>query len=140
MLLAFISGMKKLIFLTLLLAVPMLAQEAPVKQIRRSTHERVYNDTTRLAALLRDAQSNINYSDAIWKAISNESSSLANRIWAGTVGNNDAHAAAKDLRMHVREMRDAAMKGDATAARTHANMALPYAYTIIDWSYPPDVK
>src|SRR5947207_11638918 len=94
-LLATLVRMKKLIFLALLLAVPMLAQEAPVKQLRRATHERVYNDTTRLAALLRDAQSNINYSDAVWKAISNESSSLANRIWAGTAGNNDAHAGAK---------------------------------------------
>ena len=140
MLLASHVPMKKLIFLALLITVPMLAQEAPVKQIRRATHERVYNDSTRLAALLRDAQTNINYSDAVWKAISNEANSLANRIWAGTAGNNDAHAAAKELRSHVRQMRDAAMKGDATAARSHANMALPYAYTIIDWSYPPAVK
>lgn len=130
--------MKKLILIAIAAAFPLLAyaQEAPVKQIRRAAHERVYNDGTRLAALLRDAQSNINYSDAVWKAISNEANSLANRIYAGTVGNKAAHAAAIDLRKHVREMRAAAMKGDAAGARSHAGMALPFAYTIIDWASP----
>lgn len=133
--------MKKLILIAVI-AFPLFAyaQEAPVKQIRRAAHERVYNDTTRLAALLRDAQSNINYSDAVWKAISNEANSLANRVYAGTLGNNTAHAASKDLRSHVREMREAANKGDAAGARSHAGMALPYAYTIIDWAWPSDVK
>lgn len=134
--------MKKLILISLLAVFPILAfaQEAPVKQIRRSTHERVYNDATRLAALLRDIQTNINYSDATWKAIANESSSLANRIYAGTLGNGAAHSAAKDLRSHVREMREAAMKSDPAAARTHAGLALPFDYTVIDWAYPTDVK
>jgi len=75
--------MKKLILIAVIV-FPLFAyaQEAPVKQIRRAAHERVYNDTTRLAALLRDAQSNINYSEAVWKAISNEANSLANRVYA----------------------------------------------------------
>lgn len=134
--------MKKLILITALVVFPMLAfaQEAPVKQIRRATHERVYNDATRLGALLRDAQSNINYGEATWRAIANEANSLANRIWAGTAGNNDAHSAAKDLRTHVRVMREAALKGDAAGARSHASEALPFDYTVIDWAWPAAVK
>jgi len=126
--------MKKLILLAILATVPMLAQEAPVKQVRRAAHERVHNDAARLAALLRDVQGNIPYSDATWKAIANEANTLANRVYAGTVGNKAAHAAARDLRTHVREMRSAAMKGDAAGARSHAGMALPFAYTVIDWA------
>jgi len=134
--------MKKLILIALVAVFPLLAfgQEAPVKQIRRSVHEHVYTDATRLAALLRDVQTNINYSDAVWKAVANESTSLANRIYAGTMGNSAARSAAKDLRSHVREMRDAAMKGDAAGARSHAGLALPFDYTIIDWAYPPAVR
>jgi len=134
--------MKKLALITLLAIVPVLAfaQEAPVKQIRRAAHERVYNDATRLGALLRDAQSNINYGDATWKAIGNESVTLANRIYAGTAGNDAAHSAAKSLRTHVHAMRDAAQKGDAAGARSHASEAMPFDYTVIDWAWPAAVK
>ena len=128
--------MKKLALIALLAAFPLIAQaqEAPIKQIRRAAHERVYNDATRLAALLHDAQSNINYGEATWRAIANEANSLANRIYAGTVGNRTAHGVAKDIRGHVREMREAALKGDAAGARSHAAQALPFDYKIIDWA------
>jgi hypothetical protein len=128
--------MKKLILIAIAAAFPLLAyaQEAPIKQIRRAAHEHVYNDATRLAALLRDVESNVNYSDAVWKAIGNESNGLANRIYTGTAGNNAVHNAAKELRSRVRQMRDAATKGDPAGARSFAGTAMPFAYAVIDWA------
>ena len=45
-----------------------------------------------------------------------------------------ARGLAGDARAHVREMHKAAMKGDADGARTHAGLALPFVYQLIDWS------
>lgn len=95
---------------------------------------RVFNDATRLAALLNDAQTGSNLSADTWKVIANEANALANRIYGNTAGNSVARSAARDLRMHVRQLRTAALAGDAAAAKSHASQALPYAYTLIDWS------
>jgi len=101
-----------------------------------SAKTRIYNDSTRLASLLQDVQSNANVSEAMWKTVANEANALANRIYGYTSGNATARAAARDLRTHVREMRTAALAGDAPGARSHAGQALPFAYTLIDWSAP----
>lgn len=95
---------------------------------------RVYDDATRLASLLRDVQTTANISGDVWKTVVNEANALSNRIYGNTAGNSQARAAARDLRMHVREMRAAALAGDAAGARTHASQALPFALTLIDWS------
>ena len=96
----------------------------------------VWNDTTRLEALLTDAQTNVNVDGNSWKRVGNEANALAERIYAHASGNPTARSAARDLRTHVRELRGAAMKGDAAGVRTHAGLALPYAYKLVDWSTP----
>jgi len=78
------------------------------------------NDLSRLQAILLDAQNDkVTISSDAWKVSGNEAVTLANRIKGGS--------AATSLRTHVREMRDAALKGDAAGARDHASQALPFA-------------
>lgn len=93
--------------------------------------QRVFDDVTRLQALLADAGSQIQFSEATWRTVANEANMLANRIYGRTsTWRTESRDAAKNLRMHVREMRAAALKGDAAGARTHAAEALPFANTI----------
>ena len=81
------------------------------------------NDVSRLQAILLDAQdTKVTFSADAWRVTANEAAALANRIAA-----NSKSSAARDLRTHVRQMRDAALKGDADGARSHAGMALPFA-------------
>jgi len=101
--------------------------------MRGTSRERVWNDSSRLAALLSDAQKTINFDSNTWRVVANEANMLSNRIYANA-SSKTARNAAKELRMHVRQFRDAAMNGDATSARTHASEALPFAYQLIDWS------
>lgn len=96
----------------------------------------VWNDTTRLEALLTDAQTNVSVNGDTWKKVANEANSLANRVYMHASGNATARSAARDLRTHVRELHKAAMAGDAAGVRTHASMALPYAHKLVDWSTP----
>jgi hypothetical protein len=97
-----------------------------------ANRSKVWNDSTRLASLLSDAQNKAAFSADVWRVSANEANSLANRIYASTGGRSQA----AQLRTHVRQMRDAALKGDAEGARTHASEALPFAYQLIDWSSP----
>lgn len=121
--------MKRILLILCLVAVPVFAFGAT------STHKhtKVWNDSTRLAALLSDVQHTGNFEPATWKVVANEANTLANRIYAGASGKT-AKATAKDLRTHVRQMREAAMSGDAAGARQHASEAQPFVYQIIDWS------
>ena len=98
-----------------------------------TSRERVRNDSSRLAALLSDAQNTVNFDANTWRVVANEANMLANHIYA-SAGTKAARALATDLRTHVRQFRDAAMNGDAASARTHASEALPFAYQLIDWS------
>jgi hypothetical protein len=137
--------MRSVIVLGCLLALPVFAQTTTTTttttttKTKHVTHHatasrtRVWNEATRLAALLNDAQNDkTTFSDTTWKAVANEANMLANRIYASSGG----RAAARDIRMHVREMRAAALKGDAAGARSHASQALPFVYQIIDWAMP----
>ena len=99
-----------------------------------SMKTRVQNDATRLAGLLRDAQTTVTVNADVWKTVANEANSLANRLYGDTSGNATARAAAKNLRTHVREFRDAAMAGDAAGARDHASQAMEFVTQLIDWS------
>ena len=99
-----------------------------------SMKTRVNNDATRLAGLLRDAQTTVTVNADVWKTVANEANSLANRLYGDTSGNATARAAAKNARMHVREFRDAAMQGDAAGARDHASQAMEFVTKLIDWS------
>ena len=94
----------------------------------------VWNYSTRLAALLADTQSKATISPESWKSIANEANALANKLYASTSGK--ARTLARDARGHVREMRAAAMKGDAEGAKAHAAMALPFVDHLIEWSSP----
>jgi hypothetical protein len=117
---------RTLVAIACLLALPLTAAKT-------TTKTKVYNDATRLAAILSDAQNDrMNFSADAWKVTANEANTLANRIYAQTGGRSQA----KDLRTHVRQMRDAALKGDGAGARQHAGEAAPFAYQLIDWSAP----
>jgi hypothetical protein len=113
--------------LACVVAFPLLAQSATKKA-------RVAADVARLASLLNDVQTTATVQAKEWKTIGNEANVLTNRIYANTAGSPEARAAARDLRLHVREMKNAAMKGDAAGARDHAKQALPAAWKLIDWS------
>lgn len=120
-----------------LLAVALIVALVPLDvsaKPKSKSKMRVSNDATRLASILQDVQANINVSSDAWRTVVNEANSLANRIYGNTSGNATARAAARDLRMHVREMRKAALNGDAAGARQHAREALPFAYTLDDWA------
>ncbi len=93
--------------------------------------QRVMNDLTRLQAILVDASANVDFGDATWRTVANEANALANRIFGRTSSwRSESRDAAKNLRMHVREMRAAALKGDDAGAKTHAAEALPFANTL----------
>ena len=95
---------------------------------------RVLETSTRLASLLSDVQTKSTVNEATWRVIANEANALANKVYGYTSGNSTARAAARELRMHVREMRKSALAGDAEGARKHAAEALPFAYKLIDWA------
>jgi hypothetical protein len=102
-------------------AAPLYAQS--------TKNSAVSSDAGRLAAILTDAQNTkVNFSGDAWRVTANEANALANRIYTRSGG----RAEARDLRTHVRQMHDAAMKGDADGARSHAGMAMPFAYKLID--------
>ena len=111
-----------LLLMLCLMATPLLAKP--------STHDYA----TRLASLLADTQGKATMSAASWKAIANEANSLANKLYASAGAKTRSDA--KEARTHVREMHKAAMKGDADGAKSHAGMALPYVYKIIDATAP----
>lgn len=115
-----------LLALVLIVAAPLFAQ--------LTAKQRVYRDADRLAGLLHDVRVEVNMSPAMWRTIANEANVLANRIYANTTRSATAHRAARDLRMHVRLMREAALKGDAAGARHHAAEAMPFVVTILDWA------
>ncbi|HSP16868.1 MAG TPA: hypothetical protein VLV78_19130 [Thermoanaerobaculia bacterium] len=114
-------------------AICILAAAMPAFAANKA---RVYNDATRLAVLLNDAQTTITVSSDVWRVVANEANSLANRIYGATGGNATARGAARDARTHVRAFRDAALAGDAAGARTHATEAMTYVTKLIDWSAP----
>ncbi len=99
-----------------------------------SQTRRVLNDATRLASLLHDAQTTVSVNPAVWRTIGNEANTLANRVYANTSHNKTARMAARDVRTHVREFRQAALAGNASEARRHANMTMPFLNTLIDWA------
>ena len=102
--------------------------------VSASMKTRVNNDASRLAGLLRDAQTTVSVDASVWKTVANEANSLANRLYGDTSGNATARAAATKARTHVREFREAAMAGDAAGARDHANQAMEFVTQLIDWS------
>lgn len=113
----------------------------PPKTTHPSTHHttsgttsRAFDYSTRLASLLADTQDKATLSAASWKAVANEANALANKLYASTSGKN--RTAAKEARTHVRELHAAALKGDADGAKSHAGLALPYVYQIIDATAP----
>ena len=119
--------MKKLIAIACLLALPAFA----ATKAKSSSRTKVWNDSTRLAAILSDVQNDrMNFSADAWKVTVNEANTLANRIYANTGGRSQA----KELRAHVRLMREAALKGDAAGARQHASEAAPFADQLSDWA------
>lgn len=97
---------------------------------------RAWTDATRLGALLRDVQANINVDSAAWKTVANEANSLANRLYGETGSSATARKAAREARTHVRAMRTAALAGDAAGARQHATEAMPYVMQVADWAAP----
>jgi hypothetical protein len=121
----------------ILLSMAVVALMVPALSLAQTTTlspktQRVFDDVTRLQALLIDAtNTKINFSEGTWRTVANEANALANRIYGRTSSwRSESRSAARDLRMHVREMRAAALKGDTAGARKHAAEALPFATTL----------
>jgi hypothetical protein len=101
----------RIALIVFLAAVPIFAQD----------------DLSRLSAILLDSQnSKVTISPDAWKVTANEANALANRIVKKT-----NKKAARDLQMHVREMRKAALSGDASGAQSHASEAMPFVYQLM---------
>ncbi len=84
------------------------------------------NDLSRLQAILIDSQNQkVSISADAWRVTANEANALANHIAASS-----KKKAARDLQTHIRQMRDAALKGDADGARSHGGQALPLTYQL----------
>lgn len=105
------------------------------KKVKKSASvTRIWNDSTRLQALLLDVNSSAMVSAAGWRTVANEANAVANRLYANSGSWAAARPIARDARLHVREMHAAALKGDAAGARAHAKMALPFVNQLVDWS------
>ena len=118
--------MKKVGVLLLMLclaAMPLAANNASL-----------YDNANRLASLLADTQDKATIGAASWKTIANEGLTYTGRLYLNRTPKTDADV--KEARKHVKEMYNAAMKGDADGAKSHAGMALPYVYKIIDATAP----
>ena len=138
-----------LLILACLLVLPIVAQTPPApaanetmgtnpaathkvhrKTLHAAHHGGAFDDATRLAALLADTQDKATISPATWKIVANDALTLAGRLYLSRTPKTDKDV--KEARKHVREMHDAALKGDADGARSHAALALPYVYKVID--------
>lgn len=113
-----------------------ITQTAAAMQSQRPRNTAAWTDATRLATLLRDVQTEVTLSPAVWRVVVNEANTLANRLYGRTARDRTARASARDLRDRVRELRTAGLRGDAVAARESASRAMPAAYALIDWSGP----
>jgi hypothetical protein len=134
---------KTLFVIACLAVTPLFAQTSTTTTTKTTTKKtsasssvktRVYNDATRLAGLLHDAQTNITVNSDVWKTVANEANSLANRLYGSTSGNATARKAAKQVRDHVRQFRQSAMNGDAAGARQHASEAMESVNQLMDWA------
>jgi hypothetical protein len=100
---------------------------------------RVWNDSTRLEAILTDVNNpRVNPDSQTWQRVSRESTTLADRAYANSSGAGRTHA--RELRNHVRAMQQEAMKGNRQGMQQHASQALPYAHRLADWSAPADQR
>ena len=118
--------------LVVLAALSILIPAVGVAQMSNQM-TRVWNDTTRLQAILVDIGNDAEFSAATWRVVGNEANALANRIYGNTGSwRTESRQAARDLRHHVRELRTAALAGNAVEARRHAAEALPFANTLAD--------
>lgn len=125
-----------------LLAIPVFADHdsgkahshKKMKSMKSSSTMRLWNDATRLQALLADASHTANFGPGVWRTVGSEAMVLSNRIYANSGSSPAARKLAREARSHVREMRAAAMNGDASEARSHAALAVPLVNQLVDWS------
>jgi hypothetical protein len=119
--------MKKVGVLLLMLclaAMPLMANNAVL-----------YDKATHLASLLADVQDkSATFSADTWKHVANEALNDAAKLYLNRTPKTDSDV--KEARKHVREMYNAAFKGDAEGARSHAALAQPYVYKVIDATAP----
>ncbi len=112
-----------LLLMLCLMAMPLAANNAVL-----------YDNATRLASLLADTQDKAMISTDSWKKIANEALTYTGRLYLNRTPKTDTDV--KAARKHCLEMHHAALKGDADGARSHAAMALPYVYKVIDATAP----
>ena len=118
----------------LAVAVALFLAVAPAAMAQSAKKTRVWNEATRLSALLHDAQTTVSVNANVWRTIGNEANAIANKLYGHTAGNSAARALARDARIHVREFRAAALAGNAVEARRHAAEALPFVNRLADWA------
>jgi hypothetical protein len=130
-------SLQRVLVISCLIAFPLSAQMGTVTKKRpmmkrpesTSAPSKVSSDATRLAAILLDVQNDkVTVSNEALQKTTNEARWLANRIATNAGGRKDA----RELRTHVNQMHDEAMKGNAAGARAHAGMAIKYANKLAD--------
>lgn len=89
-----------------------------IKALSSTAHK---EDLGRLQAILVDLGTSHTLPAAVLQREGEQAWKFASRI--GPSSNDDV----KNLRLHVKELRDAARNGDQAGAASHAAMALPYA-------------
>jgi hypothetical protein len=128
--LRYISRMRKtlLVALALFVALPVIA----------SVKSKVYQQGTRLAAILQDAQTNAAITDNSWNHIGREANSLANGIISDLANTfREQHKIALEVHREIFAMRVAAARdGNAEQARAHARKALVPLAKLLEWSAP----
>jgi hypothetical protein len=127
--LCYISPMRKiLVALALFVALPVIA----------SVKSKVYQQGTRLAAILQDAQTNAAITDNSWNHIGREANSLANGIISDLANTfREQHKIALEVHREIFAMRVAAARdGNAEQARAHARKALVPLAKLLEWSAP----
>jgi hypothetical protein len=93
----------------------------------------INNDVNRLESILATTQgTTVVFAQPTLVRFGNEAVVLANRIVVNTSALRRANAmsAARLLRMHIRQLRAAAARGDVVAVRLHAREALPFVVRI----------
>lgn len=130
------TSLRHSVIVVCLIAIPLSAQMATSTKKRPKTKRpestspsKVSSDATRLAAILLDVQNDkVTVSAEALQKSANEARWLANRIATNAGGRKDA----RELRTHVNQMYDEAMKGNAAGTRAHAGMAMKYANRLAD--------
>jgi len=98
---------------------------------------KVGKDVHKLESLLANVKTSAKLSKKSWTSAANEADQIANRIYTNvksTTSEKNALSNAEELRTHVKNMKNEAIKGDYKQSKRHADRALTVAARLDEWS------